>query len=190
MKFGMIGTASIALAAATPSFADVASAAGWAVRPAESTLGFTAKQQGAEFKGVFERWTADIAFDPDALATSKVTVRVETGSFNSKSADRDSEVPGKAWFDVKGFPEAVFEATTFEKTGEGSYVAKGTLTLKGVSKPVDLPFTLAIEGGVARMAGSASLNRTEFNVGSGSWKDPASVGHEVKIDVAVVADRQ
>jgi len=67
---------------------------------------------------------------------------------SAKTGDdqRDASLPASDWFDAATHPKAVFTATKFEKKGDGAYVAHGTLDLRGVSKPVDLPFKLKIVG--------------------------------------------
>ena len=73
--------------------------------------------------------------------------------------------------------------------GGGKYQASGDLTIRGVSKPVLLPFTLAISGDTARMNGSLVLNRTAFGIGQGQWKTGDVVASEVTVTVALTAHR-
>lgn len=160
----------------------------WEIRADESQLAFEAEQQGAKFKGEFERFAAEIVFDPADLANASVTVTVDVTSFNSANRDRDGSVGAAAWFHFKEFPKAVFTANEFRAQDEG-YVAEGTLSIKGIEQPVSLAFSLEIEGDTARMSGETRLDRTAFNVGTGEWEDPKSVGHSVTVLVDVVADR-
>jgi polyisoprenoid-binding protein YceI len=61
--------------------------------------------------------------------------------------------------------------------------------LKGVRRPVVLPFTLAVSGGEAKMQGSATLDRTAFNVGSGQWSSPDEVAKAVTVVVDITASQ-
>jgi polyisoprenoid-binding protein YceI len=97
---------------------------------------------------------------------------------------------GADWFDVASHAKATFTATRFEKTGENRYVALGTLTLRGVSKPQRLPFTLKIEGDKARVSGVTTLDRTAFGVGQGEWKSTDQIPAEVKVSVNLTATRR
>jgi len=99
----------------------------------------------------------------------------------------DASLPSADWFDAAAHPKAVFTATKFEKTGEGAYVAHGTLDLRGVKKPLDLPFKLKIVGAKAQMTGEASLDRTLFGVGQGEFTDTNQVPAKVAVRVQVNA---
>jgi polyisoprenoid-binding protein YceI len=165
----------------------VANAATWAVDQARSRLGFRATQEDAGFEGYFRTWSATISFDPKHLATSHVTVNVALASAFTGDKDRDAYLPTDVWFDVKRFPTATFTAAKFVDQGGGRYQAIGELSIKGVKRPVTLPFTLAITGDTAKMSGELAIDRTWFNVGSGKWKDPAEVGTKVTVVVTVVA---
>lgn len=45
------------------------------------------------------------------------------------------------------------------------FAVDGTLTLRGIGKPVTRPFTLAIDGNAAHMAGRVQPIRTDFGAG-------------------------
>jgi polyisoprenoid-binding protein YceI len=69
-------------------------------------------------------------------------------------------------------------------------VAHGKLTLRGVTKPADLPFRLKIDGDKARMSGVTSLDRTAFGVGQGEWKATDQIPAKVKVSVQIAATRR
>lgn len=75
------------------------------------------------------------------------------------------------------------------KVGDGSYAADGTLTLRGVSKPLTLPFTLEISCDTAHAKGHLDLTRDAFGVGQGPWATGQWVALEVGIDFDLVALR-
>lgn len=164
----------------------------WTVQHEKSSLSFRPKQMGAEFKGVFDVFAADIAFDPDDLEKSKVTVTIQVPSAHTGAPDRDENLKAPDWFDTTKFPAAKFESTAFRREGEGRYVADGTLTIKGVTLPVVLPFTLAItkrdDGfSTAVVDGTVTLDRSKFNVGVGQWADVSIIANEVPVDVHLTA---
>jgi len=165
-----------------------APAAHWAVDPA-SKLGFAGKMSGETFSGAFRRWTAQIAFDPKNLAASKAEVSVDVASAATGDADRDSALPTADWFAAARFPKASFVTREFKDLGGGRYQAVGDLTLRGVSHPVTLPFTLAIAGDTARMNGQLVLNRTAFGIGQGQWKTGETVDTQVTVTIALTAHK-
>ncbi len=160
--------------------------ADYALVAGEGKLGFTAVQQGAEFEGEFERFDARIHFDANALAEAWIEATVETGSVNTRNAERDEYLRAAEWFDVSRWPAAVFRAEQIRSV-DGQYLASGELTLRDVTAPAALRFTLTPqpEGG-ARLRGEATLNRLDFGVGQGDWRDTQWVGAEVKVHVDIL----
>lgn len=159
----------------------------WIVDKAASKLAFTSSFGGIGFDGSFRTWDAQIAFDPKALATSKVVVSIDTKSVTTGNGERDEALPTADWFSVAKYPKATFQATKFTALGGNKYQAAGTLTLRGVSAPVNLPFTLVIAGGKATMDGVATVNRGQFGVGQGQFKGGDTVPLPVTVKVHVVA---
>ena len=160
----------------------------WTKIDAESHLKFTAKQQGDEFTGQFETFETDIVFDPANLEAASIKAVIDIKSVAAGSKDRDGALPGRDWFFVKKFPDAVFESTEFSKTGDDSYEAAGTLSIKGVSQPLTLPFTLTITDGVADMNGQVTIDRTQWKVGSGPWSTDEWVSTAVVLDIKIKAE--
>ena len=87
--------------------------------------------------------------------------------------------------------QAVFAAERFRKAeGEGAYVAEGELTMRGVTKPFALPFTLKIEGDRAEMSAAVPLNRLDFGVGEAADASGGWVSLEIPLSIKVVAQRE
>jgi cytochrome b561/polyisoprenoid-binding protein YceI len=160
----------------------------WKVAPG-STLSFATSWSGQAVEGRFDRWRADIRFSPEALERSRLRVTIDLASVKTGDAQRDEALPSADWFDVASAPQAVFTADRFEKTGEGRYVAHGQLRLRGVTKPLDLPFQLKITGDKAQARGEASFDRLAFGVGQGEWAQTDQIPARVAIRIAVNAAR-
>ncbi len=160
----------------------------WKVAPG-SSLNFQTSWSGDAVQGRFTSWKADILFSPDALVGSKVTVTIDMTSAKTGDEQRDASLPASEWFDASTHPKAVFAATKFEKVAPDRYVAHGTLELRGVKKPVELPFRLRIVGDKAQMSGQASLDRTLFGVGQGEFAPTDQVPAKVAVRVELNATR-
>lgn len=160
---------------------------GWSVDKSKSHMKFTAEQNGEEFTGLFEDYTPVIKFDPNDLSNAKVSVDIDIGTAETGDIDRDEALPGKDWFNLKAFPKAKFETTSFSHMGGDKYEAKAVLTLRGMSKNVTFPFSLKIQDGVADMVGQLIINRRDYNIGNGMWKSQDWVGHAVTVDVRLRA---
>jgi len=167
----------------------VAAPAAWTVDKAASRLVFKSSFAGDSVEGVFKRWDAQITFDPKALAASKAVVTVETGSAATGNSEQNEALPTADWFSAARFPKATFVTRSFKDLGGGRYQAIGDLTIRGVSKPLVLPFTLAISGDQAKMTGAATINRSAFGVGQGQFASGETVPLDVTLNVSITAKR-
>lgn len=183
--FTMLPAAMAAMLLAHP-----AGAADWAVDPAKSTLGFTGAVSGASFDGKFKSWQADISFDPANPAAGHAKVVIDMTSAFTDNKQRDSALPDSDWFAAKKNPQATFEATSFKAKGGNQFEAVGTLTIRGIAKPVTLPFTLDIAGDVAHAKGKLDIVRTDYGVGQGDWSTAETVALGVSITFDLTAKKK
>jgi polyisoprenoid-binding protein YceI len=144
---------------------------------------------GQSFTGAFKHWDADIHFDPANLAASSVTATFDVASAVTGDADRDQALPTATFFNAPAFPKASFVAHGFTALGSGRYQASGVLTLRGVSKPFVLPFTLAVTGPQAKMTATAAINRLAFGVGQDEWKATTTIPAAVSVAIVLAAHR-
>ncbi|QJU59166.1 YceI family protein [Sphingomonas sp. AP4-R1] len=166
-----------------------APAPNWTLDKATSKIGFVASMNGQAIPGSFRRFDTRIAFDPANLAGSSVVAVIDTGSAATGDATRDESLPGEDWFSAKAFPRATFKASQFNAIGPNRYVANGTLTIRNTTRPVSLPFQLAVDGRQARMRGSLTLDRRWFGVGQGQFAGTEAVAANVRVDLVVNATR-
>ena len=162
----------------------------WAVVPGESSLTFEAVQAGTVFEGRFGRFDAEIRFSEQDLASSYVRAVVDITSIDAGAAERNQALPTKPWFDAGAFPQAIFESSDFRRSAAGRYEAVGMLTIKGVSQPATLPFSLKTDGETAHMIGFLKVVRDDFNVGTGEWASDTWIGLDVQVSVDIVARKR
>ena len=143
-------------------------------------LEFSAIQAGARFTGTFTRFRVALDFDPAHPATGQLDVTVEVASIDTQDPERDEILRGADFFQVAQHPQAVFHAERFERAGDG-WRAPGELTIRGVTRPVPVTFTLAPGAGASVMKGNASLRRLAFGLGQGEWASTEWVGDEVDV---------
>ncbi|HVR89715.1 MAG TPA: cytochrome b/b6 domain-containing protein [Novosphingobium sp.] len=187
-------TIASATAEATEPAADASATAGldvssWAIQPG-STLRFRTTWSGDAIAGGFSKFGGDIAFSPDRLDKSSVTITIDTGSVFSGDSQRDEALKGDEWFATGANHNAVFRASRFRKIGADRYVAAGTLRMKGVSAPVSVPFTLRITGDQAIMQGSATIDRLAYRIGEGEYASTTEIPASVSVDIVVKARRK
>lgn len=174
---------------ASPARAAEAASAAWSVDYGKSRLAFSAIQTGNKFEGHFERFDAKIVFDPADLSGASIDVDINISSVKTGDRQRDVALPGKEWFDAKGYPAAKFLSTDVEEMASGEYVAHGALTIREVTKKIDLPFSLAIDGNEAHAIGEVELVRTDFGVGQGEFATDEWVGFGVTVKIDITANR-
>jgi polyisoprenoid-binding protein YceI len=155
-------------------------ATGYSADPQQSRLEFVGVQAGADFNGTFHKFSADIEFAPDALASSRFDVQIDLKSVDSMDKDRDTTIRGSDIFDVAHWPTAHYITRSFSKTATG-YTAVGALTLRGVTKDVPIDFQFKQAGTGATLEGSAKLKRLDFGAGQGDWKSTEWVADSVNL---------
>jgi polyisoprenoid-binding protein YceI len=178
----------VVLLAATPALA-AGPAPPWSIDKPGSKIAFASSFGGTAFSGSFRTWDAQIRFDPNNLPGSSAVVTIDTASVATGDADRDKTLPDVPWFASVQYPKAVFKAQSFKALGGGRYQAIGTLTLRGVTKPLTLPFTLVITGPDAKMNATLGLNRLAFGVGQGEWAKTEVIPSTVNLTISLTAHR-
>ncbi len=177
----MLAMSSLALAADT-----------YTIDGAHSSAAFAVKHLGlSTVHGRFTDVSGTILFDAQAPEKSSVTAVIKSDSLTTDNTQRDKHLRSPEFFDTAEYPEIRFQSTSIRKDGDG-YVAVGMLTIRDVSKQVEIPFTLA-QGkgpkGESRLGVEAALklNRFDYHV---NWDSTGTlVGKEPKIELNVEAVR-
>ena len=149
--------------------------------PAQSEVKFTARQMGVPLEGHFKTFSAQVAFDPAKLATSKIRFTMDTGSATLGSRETDAELPKPTWFNVPKFPQAQFESSSIKALGGGKFDVAGTLTIKGHAQSVVVPVTLTQSGATTTAAGALPIKRLAFKIGENEWADTSMVADDVQV---------
>jgi polyisoprenoid-binding protein YceI len=165
-------------------------AAEWTVDAGESRIAFSGTHIGNAFTGSFRSWTAAIAFDPDDLAASSASVRIDLSSATTGDATYDKTLPTPDWLDAARSATANFKTTVFRSVAPGRYEANGELAMRGARLPVTLVFDLKIDGDTARVSGRASLKRLDFGIGKMSDADGVWVSLVIPLEITLVARRK
>ena len=159
----------------------------WQVDTADSTLSFTGEQSGKKFEGGFKKFTANISFDPEHPEAGHITAIIDIASIYAGDVTRDVTLPKEDWFDSTVFPQAQFITTAIHEIAPGHYEADATLTIKGITRPIALPFTLAPEMDHWRAKGKVTLTRTDFGIGQGIYASEDYVKYPVEVTIDLAA---
>ena len=164
------------LAAAPVSAAEYVQASG--------ALSFASQYQGEVFTGQFPGFRTTLSFDPATPQAAKLDVVIPLAGATTRNGDRDSTLQSADFFNVAKFAQARYTANGFRSLGDNKYVANGTLTLRGVSRPATLTFNWT-PGTRPVLTGKATVKRLDFGVGGGDWADTDLIPNEVAISTRV-----
>jgi len=167
-----------------------AHAADWKILPGESEIGFSGSAAGQTIEGVFQDFSGDVTFDPDAPENTTATIIIEVGSLSTGNSDVDGTLPGSNWFNTSEYPQASFTADRAEAAdGDNAYVLIGTLEMKGNSGEVRIPFTIDINGDTASATGETVINRLEYGIGPDGPVSGITVTDEVTVSFDLQAEK-
>ncbi len=166
------------------------------IDPAHSVIGFSIRHLEINWvEGRFKDFKGTIRYDEQDVTKSAVEFAAKVESIDTGVAPRDKHLRTADFFDVEKYPEMTFKSTRVERKGKDAYVLHGDLTLKGVTKPVQLPFKLtgAVKDpwGNTRFGVEArtKINRRDFgiNYGNALAGGGLDVGNEVTINLQLEA---
>lgn len=137
---------------------------------AGSEVKFTIKNFGLNVNGSFKGLQGKIAFDPGKLAAASINVSVDAATVNTGNGARDKHLKKEEYFDISNHPKLAFVSSKLSAGAvAGTYNLQGTLTIKGISKQINFPFTATAIANGYRFEGKFKINRRDFKVGGGSW---------------------
>jgi len=169
-------------------------AVAWDVDASHSRIGFSVRHFFTPVEGQFGDYEIDLAFDPEAPEDGHVRVTVDASSVDTGNHRRDTDLRGPSFFEVEQFPELAFESTVIERLSETEFVVHGGLTIRDVTRPIDLTVTLLgireLEGDMQRhgrmIAGFEAetvIDRRDFDIGSGRWAETVVLAPDVTISI-------
>ncbi|MEQ9570275.1 MAG: YceI family protein [Longimicrobiales bacterium] len=191
----------LAAAALSVAAAPAAAPMDWVIDEAHTTVGFSVKHFFTPVDGQFDDFEIDLQYDAETPSASAVSARIAVASVNTNNEDRDAHLMSADFFEAEAHPTITFQSTSVRAEGADRLVATGDLTIKGITREVEMPITLLgiqdipadmreMLGGAERIASfeaGLSIDRGDFDVGTGSWAATLVVGGQVDIDIAVEA---
>lgn len=149
----------------------------WQSEQTQSELAYSVDFEQLPLNGVFKTFSVSYRADEKLRVVVDIT-SVDMGNSDINEAIRDAD-----WFDIKQYSQAIYSSTAIEPTGENSFIALGTLQLKGVSQPVSVPFSWqpSETSNRATMLGKLTLSRSDFGIGSPEWASGDQIGIPVTL---------
>lgn len=151
----------------------------------QSELKATFKQFNVPVTGEFKAFSGEVNYDPTQPQATTGSLVVKTNSYDLGDDAYNAEVAGEDWFDSSAHPEATFKLLSVTPVGK-AFDAKGELTLRGKTKPVNFSADLKQLNDTYQFTGKASIKRLDFGVGQGDWEDTSLVEDAVIIEFKLV----
>jgi polyisoprenoid-binding protein YceI len=164
--FALLALAAVAAAPA------VLAADTYTIDVGHSNVGFTVRHFFSKVPGHFTKYEGTITYDAQDISKSTVNVSIDTASIDTNLPKRDDHLRSADFFDAEKNPKITFVSTKVSSTGKNKAQVDGTLTIRGVSKPVTLDVDILGSGpdawGGKRIGLEArtKINRQDFGV---SW---------------------
>ena len=163
----------------------------WSLDPTHSEIHFKVRHLMVSWvTGSFKQFNATVETEGDDITTAKVHFTAEIHSISTNNEQRDAHLRTGDFFDADNHPQLTFESNKLEKISDEHYKLYGTLTMRGVSKPVVLN---AEYGGTAQdpwgntrigVSVSGKINRKDFGVNFSMVSETGGIllGEEVTIN--------
>ncbi len=151
----------------------------WTIDTAHTSIAFVARHMGlSKVRGVFTDFGGDVEGDPDDLTSVKGRIEVDMASVDTGNSDRDGHLKSGDFFDVENHPTMVFETKRINRDGD-VYKVTGDLTIKGITKEVELAYEHGGESvdpfGNRKVGGTliGTVNRRDWGL---NWNVPLDSG--------------
>ena len=131
--------------------------------PVTSEVSFQIKNTGVTVTGRFTGLKTKLAFDPADLAKSSLEASVDVATIKTGIDKRDRDLLEENYFDAAKYKQIEIRSSKLYKKGS-QYAGLFNVTIKGVTKQVEIPFDFNKTGNEATFKGSFNLNRRDFGV--------------------------
>lgn len=170
----------------------------WNIDPTHSEIQFKVKHLViSTVTGHFRQFEGTLETDGDDFATASIHFEADTASVDTNQTQRDEHLRSADFFNSEQFPKMTFQSTHVEKTGDDTYTITGDLTIKDVTKSVELKAEYG--GSMTDFYGnyksgfeiSGKINRKEFGLTWDAVTEAGGivVGDEVKLALNVQVAR-
>jgi len=171
----------------------------WAIDPAHTEVHFKVKHLViSTVTGKFEKFEGAVYSSKADFSDAEAEFSVDIDSINTSQPDRDGHLKSADFFDAANHPKLTFKSTGVKKTSDSEFVLTGDLTIRGVTKPVQLNVEY---GGTTKdpwgntKAGfeiTGKINRKDYGL---SWSAVTETGglvvsDDVKLQLAVEVAKQ
>jgi Uncharacterized conserved protein len=88
--------------------------------------------------GKFKTFDGTVESDKEDFTDAKIRFTADVNSIDTGNEQRDGHLKSADFFDAANHPQLTFESTSVTKKSGNEYLVSGNLTMRGVTKPVEL----------------------------------------------------
>lgn len=171
----------------------------WTIDTVHSLIEFAALHNTIAYvKGRFRKFTGTIDVDEQDPLKSTVDLSIDATSVDSQAVQgREDLINGEDMLDTAKYPEIHFTSTSIQQKGPGEFLVNGNLTMRGITKPVQVPLTFngivtTRMGMAAGFSSNMTLKLSDFSVPFTREFEPGKrvVGDELKVELQIEAKPQ
>lgn len=151
------------------------------IQLAGSKINATYTQMGVAVDVPFKRFTGTVKYDPAAPEKALADLSVDVSSFDLGDPLYNAEMLKSEWFAAEKYPQARFVSHAVRAVGVDKLHIDGTLTIKGLSKPLQLVAAVVPQDGGYLFSGAIPISRLGYRIGEGEWFDTDLIGDAVQI---------
>ena len=167
----------------------------WNLDSIHTHIGFSVKHlMITTVRGQFKSFTGDVTLDPTDFTRSAFAGTIDVASIDTGNADRDNHLRTNDFFDAPNHPTITFKSTSIAARSKDEYVVHGDLTIRGVTKPIEL----TVEYGgtakspygktVAGFSAHGQISRKDFGVNFNAVLETGGVAVSDKVKIEIEAE--
>jgi polyisoprenoid-binding protein YceI len=155
----------------------------WKIDPSHSSVKFKTRYLLiSEVEGTFKKFDGTFTSEKADFSDLKTEMSVDVSSINTDNEMRDNHLKSDDFFNAEKFPAMTFKSTGIRPLGKGRFILSGELTIRDVTKKVEVPLTY---GGTVKdpwgntragFKATGSVNRKEFKL---LWDKKTDAGEAV-----------
>jgi len=111
----------------------------WKIDPAHSEIEFKVKHlMITNVTGHFAGYDATLESGKDDFSDAKISFEADVNTISTKNSQRDEHLKSPDFFDAAKYGKITFKSTDVKKKDDENFVLTGDLTIRDVTRPVDL----------------------------------------------------
>jgi len=167
----------------------------WSIDPMHSDVQFKIKHLViSTVTGTFKKFSGEATTEGEGFENAAINFSIAVDSIDTNQEMRDTHLKNGDFFDIEKYPNITFKSTSFKKVNGDNYKLVGNLTMKDVTKPVELD----VEYGGSEKDGQGNIkhgfevtgivNRKEFGMTFNKLTDTGGLG--LGEDIKLIANVQ